>query len=137
MSQFRFFSLAVALASGGALIACSTPPAMTVATPSGSMAAPDHVAQMDAQVKTMHEMHEKMMSAKTPEERSKLMPEHMKVMQDSMEMMNGMGDMKGMKGMPGMSAEMDTHHQMMDKRTEMMQAMMTMMKDRMPVAPAK
>lgn len=53
MTQFRFLPLAVALASGSALIACSTPPAMTVATPSGSMAAPDHMAKMDAQMKTM------------------------------------------------------------------------------------
>jgi hypothetical protein len=36
-----------------------------------------------------------------------------------------------------MSGEIGTQHQMMEKRMEMMQAMMTMMKDRMPAAPAK
>ena len=38
-------------------------------------------------------MHEKMMNAKTPQERSKLMAEHMKAMQNGMSMMEGMSGM--------------------------------------------
>ena len=40
------------------------------------------MAGMDEQMKSMHEMHERMTQAGTPEERSALMAEHMKVMQD-------------------------------------------------------
>ena len=33
---------------------------------------------MEAHMKSMHEMHEKLMTAKTPEERNALMPRHLK-----------------------------------------------------------
>ena len=104
-----------------------------------SMATPDSMAKMDAQMKTMQGMHDKMMAAKTPDERSKLMAEHMKTMQDGMKMMDGMsgagmGDMKGMQGMTG---DMAARHQMMEKRMEMMQTMMKMMMDRMSAPPAR
>lgn len=33
---------------------------------------------MEAHMKSMHEMHEKLMAAKTPEERNALMPQHLK-----------------------------------------------------------
>ena len=91
------------------------------------------MAKMDAQTQAMHDMHEKMMAAKTSEERSALMAEHMKTMQDGMTMMNGMpaGGMESMKG------DMSMHHQMMEKRMEMMGASMQMMMDRLPPAPAK
>jgi hypothetical protein len=94
---------------------------------------------MDAQMKTMQGMHDKMMAAKTPAERSTLMAEHMKTMQDGMKMMDGMSGagMGDMKGMQGMSGEMGAHHQMMAKRMEMMQTMMKMMMDQMPPAPSK
>ena len=62
------------------------------------------------------------------------MAEHMKTMQDGMAMMNQTpttGDMKSMKG------DMAMHHQMMEKRMEMMGASMQMMMDRLPPAPAK
>jgi hypothetical protein len=113
------------------------------------------MTQMDEQMQTMQGMHDKMMAAKTPEARSALMTEHMKVMQDSMAMMGkvGIGAMGGMKdkpatgadtgGMPDMQAKdpmdgaMGTQHQMMDKRMQMMQSMMQMMLDRMPPAPGQ
>lgn len=90
------------------------------------------MAKMDAQTQAMRVMHERMMGAKTPEERSALMAEHMKTMQDGMTMMNGMpgGGMKATKG------DMSMHHQMMEKRMEMMGASMQMMMDRLPPAPA-
>ena len=140
MTSFRFIPLALALSTVGALVACNTAPAMPMGVASASsMATPDHMARMDTQTKTMQGMHDKMMAAKTPEERSKLMAEHMKTMQDGMKMMDGMsgagmGDMKGMQGMTG---EMGARHQMMEKRMEMMQTMMKMMMDRMSAAPAK
>jgi len=65
------------------------------------MATPDQIAKRDAQMKAMQGMHVKMMNAKIPEDRSNLMAEHMKIMQDGMVMMGGLpsadiGDMKGM-----------------------------------------
>ena len=143
MTSFRFIPLALALSTVGALVACNTAPAQPMgAASASSMATPDHMAKMDAQIKTMQGMHDKMMAAKTPEERSKLMAEHMKTMQDGMKMMDGMsgagmGDMKGMQGMQGMTGEMGARQQMMEKRMEMMQTMMKMMMDRMPAAPAR
>lgn len=136
MTHFRFISLAATLTAAMALSACNTAPAMPMGAPAAvnSMATPDQMAKMDAQMKTMQDMHEKMMGAKTPEERSKLMAEHMKTMQDSMAMMESMG---GMKGMQGMTGNMGAHQQMMEKRMDMMQSMMKMMMDRMPATPAK
>ncbi|ABM39810.1 hypothetical protein [Polaromonas naphthalenivorans] len=148
MTLFRFIPLALALIAISALTACNTAPplmmpmgtasASTMGTP-GQMGNMGQMGQMDAQTKTMQAMHDKMMSAKTPEERNKLMAEHMKSMQDGMAMMEGnSGAGKGgMKGMPGMKGDMGAHQQMMEKRMEMMQTMMKMMMDRMPAAPAK
>lgn len=140
MTHFRFIPLALALTATSALVACNTAPMMPMGTASASsMATPDQMGKMDAQMKTMQGMHEKMMNAKTPEERSKLMAEHMKTMQDGMAMMDGMSGagMGGMKGMQGMTGDMGARQQMMEKRMEMMQTMMKMMMDRMPAAPAK
>ena len=146
MPRFRFIPLTIALATAGFLVACNTAPVMPMGGPSASsMAMSDDMARMDAQTKMMQGMHDKMMAAKTPEERSKLMAEHMKTMQDGMKMMDGMGGMGGMggagmgdmKGMQGMTGEMGARHQMMEKRMEMMQTMMKMMMDRMPAAPAR
>ena len=149
MTNFRFIALALALTASSALVACNTAPMMPMGTASAHhMATPDHMARMDAHMKTMQGMHEKMMSAKTPEERNQLMAEHMKAMRDGMAMMEGMsgGGMGGMHGtggtggtggMKGMTGDMAARHQMMEKRMEMMQTMMKMMMDRMPAAPAK
>ena len=86
-------------------------------------------AQMDMQMKSMQEMHEKMMAAKTPDERQALMTEHMKSMQGGMAMMGQMKapDAKG-SGKP-MSPEM------MGKRMDMMEMMMQMMMDREGMKP--
>ena len=45
----------------------------------------------DQQMAQMREMHQKMMAAKTPQERQALMAEHMKAMQGAMSMMCQMG----------------------------------------------
>ena len=112
-------------------------PAGTASAPSSkampAKARPD-MGPMNSQMKAMQEMHDKMMAAKTPEERSALMADHMKTMQDSMAMMKGMSP-GGMGGMGGMKGDMAAHHQMMEKRMDMMQTMMQMMMDRLPAAP--
>ena len=110
------------------------------------------VVAMDGKIKAMREMHEKMMAAKSPEERKALMGDHIKATQDGMSMMEKMdsmggmsmmGDMKGMGGkgpdgkQGGMSMDMMAHHEAMQKRMEMMTAMMQMMMDRMPESPTQ
>ena len=136
MMKLRFRPLAAALIATISLTACKTAPMMPMgsATAAPGMEKHDHAAMMDAQMKTMQGMHDKMMAAKTPEERSKLMAEHMQTMQDSMKMM---GDMKGMQGMQGMTGRMGARHQLMEKRMDMMQTMMQMMMDHMHAMPAK
>lgn len=150
MTHFRFAPLAFSLAGAIALAACNTAPTMMPASTASasSMGTSDQMAKMDAQMKSMQAMHDKMMNAKTPEERSKLMAEHMKTMRDGMTMMEGMSgtgmkgmkgmkDMKDMKDMQGMSGDIGAHQQMLEKRMDMMQSMMKMMMDQMPAGTAK
>ncbi len=92
------------------------------------------MAPMAHQMKAMQQMHDKMMAAKTPEERNALMADHMKAMQDGMAMMKGMG---GMTGPKGPRTDMSQRQAMMEQRMDMMQTMMEMMADRLPQAPAK
>ena len=89
--------------------------------------------RMDGQMKTMQQMHDKMVAAKTQEERNALMAEQMKTMQDGMSMMKGMPA----AGMGSLQGDMGAGHQMMEKRMEMMQSIMQMMMDRMPTGPVK
>lgn len=66
---------------------------------------PMQMGMMQDNMLRMHEQMHKIMDAKTPEERERLMQEHSKMMQDNMQMMQGMmggkmgGGMKGMNGM--------------------------------------
>lgn len=137
MTHFRFIPLATALASATFLVACNTAPATPMdAASANSMATPDQMARMDAQMKTMQGMHEKMINAKSPEERSRLMAEHRKTMQGGMGMMGGMAP-GGMQGKGPMAGDMATRQKMMEKRMEMMESMMKMMMDEMPPAPGK
>ena len=92
------------------------------------------MARMANQMGAMQAMHDKMMGAKTPEERNALMAEHMKTMQDGMGMMKGMGGMTGPKSPPTNMVERQT---MMEQRMEMMQTMMEMMVDRLAQTPVK
>jgi hypothetical protein len=86
--------------------------------------------QMDSMIRSMQEMHDKMMAAKTPEERARLMQDHMKVMQDGMGMM---GRMRG--GMGGMGSGKSMGPEMMGRRMDMMEMMMQMMMDRETARP--
>jgi pectin methylesterase-like acyl-CoA thioesterase len=89
MIKLRFLPLAAALVATISLTACKTAPMMPMGSAAAApgMAKHDHMAMMDAQMKTMQGMHDKMMAAKTPEESTKLMDEHMKSMQSMMQMM--------------------------------------------------
>ena len=104
--------------------------------PVSDKAAPDR-ARMAKHTKAMEAMHGKMMAAKTPEERSALMAEHMKSMQEGMDMMKGMGGMGGMGGSKGAATNMTERQTMMEQRMDMMQTMMEMMVDRLPQTATK
>ena len=143
MKLSRSLSFALALAAVGAptwaaekdqhqghhLVGAASAPASKAVS---GQTTPD-MARMDTRMKAMRDMHEKMMAAKTSEERDALMADHMKAMQEGMTMMNGMPA----RGMSGTKGGMAAQHQMMEKRMEMMQTMMQMMMDRLPAAPAK
>lgn len=82
-------------------------------TPKAPTKQPPTAPPSDKTMKSMQEMHVKMMAAQTVEERQALMDEHMKAMQDGMTMM---GQMKGEKGSMSPDA--------MFKRIDMMMQMM-------------
>ncbi|MDF3080595.1 hypothetical protein [Burkholderia sola] len=79
--------------------------------------------EADDPMQTIRVMHEKMMNAKTPEERAALMDEQMKIMQNGMSMMEMMGTHAS--GMPMASRQGN-----MEMRMDMMQMMMQAMMDR-------
>lgn len=101
--------------------------AATASSKTGSVSEKVSMEKMDSQMKVMREMHEKMMNAKTPQERKAHLAEHMKAMEGGMAMMEGMS-MKEMK--TTMPADMETRVQAMEKRMQLMEAMMQMMMDR-------
>jgi hypothetical protein len=133
------FAVTVALA----LVGCATqmPPGddHTAHHPAGQ---PSAAGGAEEQMKRMQEMHQKMMGAKTPEERQALMAEHMKAMQGGMSMMCEMGRMMDGNGPPGgMSMpQAQERQQMMQKCMSMRDMTMRMMMDReagQAPAPAK
>jgi hypothetical protein len=99
-------------------------------TETSPKAQPKALSDSDALMQKMQDMHERMMAAKTPEERAKLMDEQMPAMQQGMAMMNAMRHPHGGMGSNGM------RHDMMEKRMDMMQMMMTMMMDRQSIESA-
>ena len=124
----------VVLASSLVLAGCATgpkPQAHAAHHPAGAAAAAPaapHPGQMDTMMQSMQDMHDKMMAAKTPEERAKLMPEHMQLMHDGMAMMGQMRGGKGGMGMGGMmGGGKPMSPEMMGKRMDMMEMMMQMM----------
>lgn len=100
--------------------AAKAPKAAAAKAAPAKPAAKESMKKMDQQMMDMRAMHDKMMNAKTPEERSALMADHMKAMQGGMGMMGGMAG----AGKDGMPSDTETHHQMMEKRMEMMESMM-------------
>ena len=101
--------------------------AASAAGPSSKAPTP---TQMELQTKAMREMHEKMMAAKTPEERQALVVEHLKAMQDGMAMMGQMHGGGGARSGEGMGDGVSMSSRMMGKRMDMMEMMMQMMMDR-------
>ncbi|MEC5206694.1 hypothetical protein QF022_001650 [Vogesella perlucida] len=86
---------------------------------------PANTANMDMQMSKMQAMHDKMMAAKTPQERQKLMAEQMQAMKEGMAMMQAMDkDMMskcaGMADSQGMAGMMDQRMKMMDMMQQMM-----------------
>ena len=144
MKVVRPLSLALALFAAGAPSWAAQHDQHKAHHPAGSAAAAasksmpgkttPEMARMANHMKAMQEMHDRMMAAKTPEERNTLMGEHMKTMQEGMGMMKGMGGMAGAKSPP---ADMPQRQAMMEQRMDMMQTMMEMMVDRLPQTPAK
>jgi len=91
---------------------------------------PPTAANMEMQMNKMQAMHDKMMAAKTPQERQKLMTEQMQAMQEGMAMMQAMDkDMMGKGMMPcqGMAAGGADSKAMMEQRMKMMDMMQQMM----------
>lgn len=104
--------------------------------PAGAASAPATKAMPGKARPDTARMNSQMMPAKTPAERDALTAGHIKIMQDSMTMMNSMSP-GGMGGVGGMKGDMAARHQTMEARMEMMQATMQMMMDRLPAEPAK
>jgi ATP-dependent Lon protease len=108
---------------------------MSADTPVSHSRHMDMMKNMDAQLDAMKDMHQKMTAAKTDAERQILMKDHLKIMQDGMGMMSKHNE----DGMHCLSAASHgkhssrKHRQLMDKQMKMMQSMMQMMKDGMPV----
>lgn len=140
----------ISMAAGLTLGACASvnPGADHAAHHPGRTAATN---RMDQQMRMMQEMHQKMKSAKTPEERQALMAEHMKAMQGGMTMMCEMGQMMGGAGAsagmpmtqpgmpmtqpgtttPGMPMASDaTRQEMMQRCMDMRDMTLRMMMDR-------
>ena len=138
MLPVRLLSVVAATAALGLSGCAQTPPGHAAHHPGTAAPFPGQgmpMSHMDEHMKAMNGMHERMMRAKTPDERNALMAEHAKLMQDGMAMMGGMGGRPGPGAMAG--GDPAVRQQMMEKRMEMMQSMMQMMMDRMPPAPAK
>ncbi len=94
------------------------------------------MAQMDEHMQMMKTLHEKMMSATTPEARQILMARQQEEMQGCMAMMSQMhapGMMGGMGGgmmaQKGMPADANPQMQLMQKRMDVMEMMMQSMMD--------
>ena len=121
MKSIPCFALALLLASSASGASQGTPDPHQAHHPAAAPAA----GQMDA-MQGMHQMHERMMAAKTPAEREALMREHLQAMQAGMAAMRS-------DSMPGpMNCDPGMREARMEHRMQMMEMMMQMMMDRMP-----
>ena len=142
-------SLAIAVGTV-ALLAAGMPMAQDAKAPASNMAATapqsgapmgmgSQMAQMDEHMQMMKALHEKTMSATTPEARKIVMDKQREEMQACMGMMNQMHDggmmggmggaMMAQKGTPPDAAAPMQMMQMMQKRMDMMEMMMQSMMD--------
>jgi len=110
----------------------------TVAAAPSSGSSMDMSGQMDEHMQMMKTLHEKLMSATTPEARRIVMDRQREEMQGCMATMNhmkqgggAMGNMGGgMMEQKGASADATPQMRMMQKRMDMMEMMMQTMMDR-------
>ncbi|MDQ2925848.1 MAG: hypothetical protein M3R43_09875 [Acidobacteriota bacterium] len=134
-SVIAVLGIAVLFAAGTTLAQDAKAPAGKAATQTAmGMDSRAQMGQMDEQISRMQALHDKMASAKTPEERQKLMEEQRKSMQSGMGMMNQMrGGMMGgggaMMGQQAAPSDTNAQMQLMGKRMDMMQMMMQTMMD--------
>jgi hypothetical protein len=84
----------------------------------------DHASGLDAQMKAMSDMHERMVNAGTPDERKALMSEHVRIAKDGIAMMSKMMAV-GPAGAYPMSPRT------MQKQMDMMKMTLHMVMDRM------
>lgn len=136
--------LALAFVAGAHAATPATQDAQPPHHPTDAAAAQPDAEKIEQQTKAMQEMHEKMMAAKTPEERAALMSEGMTAMQNGMAMMaqmrRGMGSGMPMgnhtgsnnRGGMDMSQDMPMGCTNLDQRMDMMNAMMQLMMDLQP-----
>ena len=93
------------------------------------------MVQMDEKVKKMQALHDKMMSAKSSEERQRWMDEQHKAIEEGMRMMTQMMQDPAMNGgrmrQQGSAADADAQMQLMQKGIEMMTIMTQTMMDQL------
>ena len=95
------------------------------AKPAMNMDMEKHMSQMQEKMKAMQAQMDTIRTVTDPEVRQRLMREHMQSMQENMKAMHAMGGPM-MKG-AGEHGGMMKHHEMMEKRMDMMQMMMEQM----------
>lgn len=88
------------------------------------------------QMKAMQQIHDQMVTSRTPEERNALMSAQMALMQNGMSMMGGMGGNMGAGAATDNRADMAARQDMLEQRMNLMQSMMQMMMDRVLPVPA-
>ena len=94
----------------------------------------EQISQLQENMKTLQQQMEKLQATTDPKERKKLMQEHIQTMQENMETMHGMGGptmgcdqrVGKAKGRHKDEApdDMMKHHEMMEKRMDMLQRLM-------------
>ena len=111
-------------------------PAATAPQPGAPMSMGNQMAQMDEHMQMMKALHEKLISATTPEARKIVMDKQREEMQACMGMMKQMHDGGmmgsmggGMMAQKGAPADAAAAMQMMQKRMDMMEMMMQTMMD--------
>jgi hypothetical protein len=120
------------LLCGVALPGCPQQQSLPSPTPrpdtpfSSAPPASEQDAEAGRQLRAMQEIHQRMVNARTEQERRALMGEHSKVMRRAMDTMQGMQGMHGAG--TGHGAAMSGHH--LQRQMAMMQMMMQMMMDR-------
>jgi hypothetical protein len=141
-----FATIVVAALMAPGLYAQDTKPTPSKPAMDMNMDMDKHMPQMQEKMKAMQAQMDNIRKTSDPKERQKLMQAHMQAMQENMKMMHGMrsgqpgGMMMGARKDGMKEGDMMKHHEMMEKRMDMMQVMMDQMMQRdhmMQSMPAK